>query len=173
MDKVNQPGADPNKPGEPVDLKTIAVGDVVYVNKLRQKGTINAINGKELTVQLGSLKMNVKAKDCSFVSRAVKVKETASRKKAGGFNMIAKVSQVHPEIDIRGMVVDEAIEVVSKYLDDAVIAGLPRVLIIHGKGTGALRKGIQDYLKHHRNVLSYTLGDVDEGGSGVTAVKLK
>lgn len=173
LDKVNQPGADPNKPGEPVDLKTIAVGDVVYVNKLRQKGTINAINGKELTVQLGSLKMNVKAKDCSFVSRAVKVKETASRKKAGGFNMIAKVSQVHPEIDIRGMVVDEAIEVVSKYLDDAVIAGLPRVLIIHGKGTGALRKGIQDYLKHHRNVLSYTLGDVDEGGSGVTAVKLK
>ena len=69
--------------------------------------------------------------------------------------------------------VDEAIEVVSKYLDDAVISGLSRVLIIHGKGTGALRKGIQEYLKNHRNVLSYTLGDMDEGGSGVTAVKLK
>ena len=173
LDKVNQPSADPNKPGEAVDLNTIAIGDIIYVNKLRQKGSITAINGKELTVQLGSLKMNVKAKDCSFVSHAVKEKETTSRKKAGGFNMIAKVSQVHPEIDIRGMMVDEAIEVVSKYLDDAVIAGLPRVLIIHGKGTGALRKGIQEYLKHHRNVLSYTLGDVDEGGSGVTAVKLK
>lgn len=117
--------------------------------------------------------MNVKAKDCSFVSHAVKVKETAPSKKAGGFNMLAKVSQISTEVDIRGLMVDEAIEVVSKYLDDAVISGLSRVLIIHGKGTGALRKGIQEYLKNHRNVLSYTLGDMDEGGSGVTAVKLK
>ncbi len=173
LDKVNQPGDDPNKPGEAVDIKTIAVGDIVYVNKLRQKGTITDISGKELTLQLGSLKMNVKAKDCSFVSRAVKEKNTISSKKAGNFNMIAKVSQVRPEVDIRGLMVDEAIEVVSKYLDDAVIAGLSRVLIIHGKGTGALRKGIQEYLRNHRNVLSYTLGDMDEGGSGVTAVKLK
>lgn len=172
LDKVNQPGDDPNKPGEAVDIKTIVVGDIIYVNKLRQKGTVIEINGKDLTVQLGSLKMNVKAKDCSFVSHAVKVKEKPG-KKAGGFSMIAKVSQISPEVDIRGMMVDEAIDVVSKYLDDAVIAGLSRVLIIHGKGTGALRKGIQEYLKHHRNVLSYTLGDMDEGGSGVTAVKLK
>ena len=173
LDKVSQQNDDPNKPGEAVDIKTIAVGDIVYVNKLRQKGTITDISGKELTVQLGSLKMNVKAKDCSFVSHAVKVKETAPSKKAGGFNMLAKVSQISTEVDIRGLMVDEAIEVVSKYLDDAVISGLSRVLIIHGKGTGALRKGIQEYLKNHRNVLSYTLGDMDEGGSGVTAVKLK
>lgn len=171
--KVNQAGDDPNKPGEAVDLKTIAVGDIVYVNKLRQKGTITDISGKELSVQLGSLKMNVKAKDCSFVSHAVKEKKASVSKKAGNFSMIAKVSQVHPDIDIRGMMVDEAIDVVSKYLDDAVIAGLARVLIIHGKGTGALRKGIQEYLKNHRSVLSFTLGDMDEGGSGVTAVKLK
>ena len=173
LDKVSQQNDDPNKPGEAVDIKTIAVGDIVYVNKLRQKGTITDISGKELTVQLGSLKMNVKAKDCSFVSHAVKVKETAPSKKAGGFNMLAKVSQISTEVDIRGLMVDEAIEVVSKYLDDAVISCLSRVLIIHGKGTGALRKGIQEYLKNHRNVLSYTLGDMDEGGSGVTAVKLK
>ena len=173
LDKVSQQNDDPNKPGEAVDIKTIAVDDIVYVNKLRQKGTITDISGKELTVQLGSLKMNVKAKDCSFVSHAVKVKETAPSKKAGGFNMLAKVSQISTEVDIRGLMVDEAIEVVSKYLDDAVISGLSRVLIIHGKGTGALRKGIQEYLKNHRNVLSYTLGDMDEGGSGVTAVKLK
>ena len=62
--------------------------------------------------------------------------------------MIAKVSQISPEIDIRGLMVDEAIDVVSKYLDDAVIAGLSRILIIHGKGTGALRKGIQEYLRN-------------------------
>ena len=173
LEKVNQQGDDPNKPGEAVDIKTIAVGDIIYVNKLRQKATITDINGKDLTVLLGSLKMNVKAKDCSFVSHAVKEKKQVIYKKAGNFNMIAKVSQVRPEIDIRGMMVDEAEEVVGKYLDDAVIAGLARVLIIHGKGTGALRKGIQEYLKKHRNVLSYTLGDMAEGGSGVTAVKLK
>lgn len=173
LDKVNQPGDDPNKPGEAVDIKTIAIGDIVYLNKLRQKANITAINGKELTVQLGSLKMNVKAKDCSFVSRAPKAKETTSPSKAKNFNMLAKVSQISPEVDIRGLMVDEAIDVVGKYLDDAVISGLARVLIIHGKGTGALRKGIQEYLKNHRNVLSFTLGDVDEGGSGVTAVKLK
>lgn len=173
LDKVNDPGDDPNKPGEAVDVKTIAIGDIVYVNKLRQKGTVSAINGKELSVQLGSLKMNVKAKDCSFVSRAVKVKETPTSKKAGGFNLLAKVSQVSTQVDIRGLMVDEAIDVVSKYIDDAVISGLSRVLIIHGKGTGALRKGIHEYLKKHRNVLSYTLGDMDEGGSGTTAVNLK
>lgn len=173
LDKVNDPGDDPNKPGEAVDIKTIAIGDVVYVNKLRQKGTVSAINGKELTVQLGSLKMNIKAKDCSFVSRAVKVKEAPTSKKAGGFNMLAKVSQVSTQVDIRGLMVDEAIDVVGKYIDDAVISGLSRVLIIHGKGTGALRKGIHEYLKKHRNVLSYTLGDMDEGGSGTTAVNLK
>ena len=173
LDKVNDPGDDPNKPGEAVDIKTIAIGDVVYVNKLRQKGTVSAINGKELTVQLGSLKMNIKAKDCSFVSRAVKVKEAPTSKKAGGFNMLAKISQVSTQVDIRGLMVDEAIDVVGKYIDDAVISGLSRVLIIHGKGTGALRKGIHEYLKKHRNVLSYTLGDMDEGGSGTTAVNLK
>lgn len=170
---VNQPGDDPNKPGRPVDIKTIAAGDIIYVNKLRQRGTVLSISGKELSVQLGSLKMNVKVKDCSFVSRAPKAQKDVSPRKAGGFSMVAKVSQVRPEIDVRGMTIDEAEEVVGKYLDDAVIAGLPRVLIIHGKGTGALRKGLQEYLKRHRSVLSYTLGDMDEGGSGVTAVKLK
>ena len=63
--------------------------------------------------------------------------------------------------------------VVGKFLDDAVIAGLNQVRIIHGKGTGALRKGVQNYLRHHRNVLQYRFADINEGGTGATEVDLK
>ena len=80
---------------------------------------------------------------------------------------------VSREIDIRGLMVDEAEVVVGKFLDDAVIAGMAQVLIIHGKGTGALRKGIQAYLKNHRNVLHMAFADMNEGGTGATVVDLK
>ena len=71
------------------------------------------------------------------------------------------------------MMVDEAEQVVGKFLDDAVMAGLSQVLVIHGKGTGALRKGVQAYLKGHRNVQSYAFADINEGGTGATVVNLK
>ena len=73
----------------------------------------------------------------------------------------------------RGLMVDEAEMVVGKFLDDAVIAGLSQVLVIHGKGTGALRKGIHDYLKRHKSVLNYQFADINEGGTGATVVDLK
>ena len=63
--------------------------------------------------------------------------------------------------------------VVGKFLDDAEMAGLSQVLVIHGKGTGALRKGIQDYLKHHPSVVSFQFADINEGGTGATVVNLK
>ena len=84
-----------------------------------------------------------------------------------------KTASIGREIDIRGMMVDEAEQVVGKFLDDAVMAGLSQVLVIHGKGTGALRKGVQAYLKGHRNVMSYAFADINEGGTGATVVNLK
>jgi DNA mismatch repair protein MutS2 len=69
--------------------------------------------------------------------------------------------------------VDEAEEVLDKYIDDAVMAGLKQIIIIHGKGTGALRKGIHEYLKKHHNVFDYSLADINEGGSGATVVSLQ
>lgn len=84
-----------------------------------------------------------------------------------------KTQTIGREIDIRGMMVDEAEVAVGKFLDDAVMAGLSQVLIIHGKGTGALRKGIQAYLKHHPSVLHYQFADITEGGTGATVVDLK
>lgn len=76
-------------------------------------------------------------------------------------------------MDLRGFTVDEAIDKVDKYIDNAVIAGLNEVTIIHGKGTGALRSGVQDFLKHHPHVNSFRLGKFGEGESGVTVVELR
>ena len=155
---------------KPVRLETLQTGDTIYVATLDQKGTVLSVQGKRVEVQLGSMKMMVKARDCMFVSSAAAAKpETTAKAKS----FIQKVSEVKREFDIRGMLVDEAEEAVGKYIDDAVLAGMAQILIIHGKGTGALRKGIQEYLKNHRNVLTISMGDLNEGGSGVTVVELK
>ncbi|MBQ2410406.1 MAG: endonuclease MutS2 [Selenomonadaceae bacterium] len=168
---------------KPVDLKTLEPGDIIYVTKLDQKGTVLSVRGKELEVQLGSLKTNVKARDCKFVEKAPKEKPSAKGGANGslsggggrkrGSSFISKAQEAHRDIDIRGMMVDEAEMVLGKFLDDSVMAGLSQVLIIHGKGTGALRKGVHAYLKRHRNVASFNFADMSEGGTGATLVELQ
>ena len=168
---------------KPVDLKTLEPGDIIYVTKLDQKGTVLSIRGKELEVQLGSLKTNVKARDCKFVEKAPKEKPSAKGGANGslsggggrkrGSSFISKAQEAHRDIDIRGMMVDEAEMVLGKFLDDSVMAGLSQVLIIHGKGTGALRKGDHAYLNRHRNVASFNFADMSEGGTGATLVELQ
>ena len=84
-----------------------------------------------------------------------------------------KAAEIRPQIDVRGMTVSEAESVLGKFIDDAVFTGLSKILLIHGKGTGALRQGLQEYLKQHRSVLTYTFADISEGGTGATVVELK
>ena len=163
---------------KPVDLQDLQAGDIVYVTKLDQKGTVLSVKGKELEVQLGSMKINVKAKECKFVDKTPKEKNAAPamRKagKAGRTNsFMGKTQQAHREIDIRGMMVDEAEVALDKFIDDSVMAGMSQILIIHGKGTGALRKGVHGYLKRHRNVASFNFADMSEGGTGATLVELQ
>jgi len=86
---------------------------------------------------------------------------------------LPSLEEMKPEIDLRGFASDDALDKVDKYLYDAYLAGLFTVNIIHGKGTGILRKRILEFLKNHPKVESYRLGEWDEGGSGVTVVKLK
>jgi DNA mismatch repair protein MutS2 len=146
--------------GKRINLANIQPGDSVYVKKLDQKGTVLEVQGKELTVQLGSLRTKVKASACTFLSKAATEKPSAvsgSRKTSQAGSFLQKTQNIGRDIDIRGLMVDEAEVVVGKFLDDAVIAGLSQVLIIHGKGTGALRKGIHDYLKRHKNVLEVSV----------------
>lgn len=155
-----------------MQLADAKVGQTVYVSSLRQKAVIEAISGNNITVQCGFLKTTVPITSCTLVED-VKVKKAPKAKKAERSIGFSKAMNVHREIDIRGMMVDEAEAVLGKYLDDAVLAGLAQVIIIHGKGTGALRKGVQSYLKQHHSVFKYELAPLNEGGDGATLVTLQ
>ncbi len=156
----------------PIDLSRLRAGDTVYVTTLDQKGTVLNVQGRDLELQLGSLKTFVKAQDCRFVSPAAPSEDTAARQTAAAM-FLQKTTNAVRELDIRGLMVDEGEQVVGKFLDDAALAGLKQVLIIHGKGTGALRKGIHAYLRRHRSVRDFNFADMDEGGTGATVVNLK
>ena len=163
--------------GNRINKKYLLVGDTIYVKTLDQKATVLSIDkdGNELTVQAGALKMTVKTSDCRFVSHAVEepaAAPTASENR-GTSGLLQKVAHASRELDIRGMMVDEAEQICGKFLDDAQLAGLKQVLIIHGKGTGALRQGVHEFLRRHSAVAKFNLADIDEGGAGATLVVLK
>lgn len=142
----------------------------VYITTLKQKGTVVSIGNNEVTVQLGIMKMNVAITDCRLVSDSSSVKKIAKDKNRDKNFM--RIQNVARQIDIRGMMVDEAEYVLGKYIDDAIVAGLTTVLVIHGKGTGALRKGVRTYLKNHHYVRDISIGELNEGGDGATVVQL-
>ncbi|MGE6628948.1 endonuclease MutS2 [Bacillus sp. NPDC077027] len=151
------------------DVRTLKPGDEVKVVTFGQKGTLLKKTGnKEWGVQMGILKMKVKEKDMEFIKSAPEFKQEKAITAVKG-----KDYHVSLELDLRGERYENALSRVEKYLDDAVLAGYPRVSIIHGKGTGALRKGVQELLKHHRSVKNARFGEQGEGGSGVTIVELK
>ena len=159
------------KVGQKIHAGEIEPGDIVHITRLAQEGTVLAIQGKELTVQIGALRTVVKTDECTFVSRKKKKHRTEKVGFTGGISQ--KAARVHSQIDVRGMTVSEAELTLGKFIDDAVFAGLSKILIIHGKGTGALRLGIQDYLKRHPSVLSVAFADISEGGSGASVAELK
>lgn len=147
----------------------IKVGDDVFVFSVNQKGTVVEVLGKnEFQVQVGFLKMKVKQDELEkreSTRRVTTPKATSSVKR--------KSNDVRPELDLRGKMVDEAILEIDKYLDDAILAGYKQVSLIHGKGTGALRSGVQEFLRNHPSVSSFRLGAQGEGGSGVTVAELR
>ena len=159
------------KVGQKIHAGEIEPGDIVHITRLAQEGTVLAIQGKELTVQIGALRTVVKTDECTFVSRKKKKHRTEKVGFTGGISQ--KAARVHSQIDVRGMTVSEAELTLGKFIDDAVFAGLSKILIIHGKGTGALRLGIQVYLKRHPSVLSVAFADISEGGSGASVAELK
>lgn len=149
--------------------KTVRAGDTVNIVTLDQKATVlSAPDSKgEVMVQAGVMKLNVKLKDIRLIEE-----KKAAAPTSGKFGLGAG-KQVGLELDVRGMLVDEANIMVDRYLDDAYNAGLSEVNIIHGKGTGALRTGIQAFLKRHPLVKGYRMGSYGEGDAGVTVVTLK
>ena len=146
-------------------------GDSVLILDLNQKGTVITPPDKdgEALVQAGIMKINVHVTNLKLIDeQSYEIQRTGSSSIG-----VSKAMNISPRTDIRGMNVEEAIIILGKYLDDAALAGLSEVTIVHGKGTGALRSGVHQYLKTNHHVKSFRLGQYGEGEAGVTIVTLK
>ncbi|MFW7432538.1 endonuclease MutS2 [Vagococcus carniphilus] len=148
--------------------KTFKVGDDVMVETFGQRGTlINKVGNKEWQVQLGILKMNVSEDNMTLLAPEKEPvrRMTSVRSDSGGSR-----SSVKTQLDLRGKRFEEAVAEVDQYIDAALLAGYPQVTIVHGRGTGALKKGVQDYLKNNRRVKKYEYAPPNQGGDGATIV---
>ena len=150
------------------------IGDKVHVFSLSMDGIVQSLpdNKGNISVQMGILRSFVSIEDCEILDEAVITTPTIKRTSKGKVSM-NKSASIRPEINVLGKTVDEAVAILDKYLDDAYLSHLPQVTIIHGKGTGALRAGIQNYLKKLKYVKSYRAGSFGEGEMGVTIVEFK
>lgn len=162
-----------DQPVERVCPEELQPGTVVRVRSLGSIGEVlNApdTNG-QFGVQIGAMKMTVSVEDVERTDECPIGGTTQPKSAIGGTALRGKAMRIPTELDLRGLTVDETLDRVEKYLDEALLASLPTVRIIHGKGTGALRNAVQDYLAGHPQVASFRLGEAGEGGAGVTVVK--
>ena len=149
--------------------KTVRIGEQVEIVNLKTRGTVLTLpDGKgEVQIQAGIMKLKAHLSQLRIVEAPQEKKSTVLAKTG------AAARNVPMELDVRGMAQDEALPEVDRYLDEATLAGLHEVSIIHGKGTGVLRTGIHRHLKGHMDVKSFRLGVYGEGEDGVTVVTLK
>ncbi|MFQ8688430.1 MAG: endonuclease MutS2 [Blautia sp.] len=155
----------------PCDL---SIGDSVRVLSMNLKGTVSTRPDAKgnLFVQTGIFRSQVNISDLELIDEAVVTSPSLQRTGTGKIKM-SKSASISTEINLLGKTVDEAIAELDKYLDDAYIAHLSSVRVVHGKGTGALRKGIHNYLRRQKHVASFRLGEFGEGDAGVTIVEFK
>lgn len=162
------------KPKKELSAKDLSLGESVKVLSMNLNGTVSSRPDSKgyLFVQMGIIRSKVHISDLELVDEAEITTPTLQRTGAGKIRM-SKSSSISTEINLLGKTVDEAIAELDKYLDDAYIAHLKSVRVVHGKGTGALRKGVHNYLKHQKHVASFRLGEFGEGDAGVTIVEFK
>lgn len=171
-------------PKKTVSAKKLRLGDTVRVLSMNLKGTVSSLpNAKgDLYVQMGILRSLVNIRDLEMVEEAsitgpgLSGTHTGGSRGSGSGSSKIKMSKsfsVSPEVNLIGMTVDEAIPVLDKYLDDAYLAHLPQVRVVHGRGTGALKAGVHRHLKKLSYVKEYRLGEFGEGDTGVTIVTFK
>jgi DNA mismatch repair protein MutS2 len=152
----------------PEDLRP---GETVFVVSLKQRGTVQAAPDSrgEVELQVGAVKLRVPTDDLRRLPGGETSPRQASSPGEAGFE---KALQVSATLDLRGLRAEDAVQELDKYLDDATLAGLAQVTVIHGKGTGALRQAVRDHLSRHPEVAGFRLGGESEGGSGATIVEL-
>ena len=154
--------------------RPLKVGDKVFLTTIKKEGVVTALADKkgQISVTSGILKTKVTEDKIRLIDGNVKYVSDAAPKVSEGKVKKTIVSNFKPEIDVRGMIGDDAWFVVDKYIDDAVLAGMPTIRIIHGKGTGALRAALWKYFKQDKRIKSYRHGEYGEGDAGVTVLTL-
>ncbi len=162
----------PKKAYKPSDFKP---GESVRVLSMNLVGTISSKPDSRgnVTVQMGILRSQVNISDLEIIEEQNPYSPQAMKRTSKGRIKMNKSLSVSPEIHLLGKTVDEAVAELDKYLDDALLSHLNSVRVVHGKGTGALRKGIHEYLRRQKHVKSYHLAEFGEGDAGVTIVELK
>lgn len=162
----------PKKAYKPSDFK---LGESVKVLSMNLIGTISSKPDSRgnVTVQMGILRSQVNISDLEIIEDVNPYSPKAMKRTSKGKIKMSKSLSVSPEINLLGKTVDEAVSELDKYLDDALLSHLNSVRVVHGKGTGALRKGIHEYLRRQKHVKSYRLAEYGEGDAGVTIVELK
>ena len=157
----------------PAPSRPIREGDLVELGGTRKQATVTAVNGDKLQLLAGNMKLTVKASEVRLVEEAELQEKKKIQRQVQTSIRLAGARAACNEIDLRGMMTDEAELAVERFLDNAVMGKLNEVTIIHGKGTGALRKAVQQLLRRHPKVKSFRLGRYGEGEDGVTVVELK
>lgn len=159
----------------PIAPKSVNIGDRVKVLSMNLTGTVHSLpNAKgDLTVQMGILSSTVNLKDLELLPDEQSEVEKKYRSASSGAIKMSKTTSISTEINLLGLTRDEAILELDKYLDDAYLAHIPSVRIVHGKGTGALRNAVQQHLRRLPFIEEFHLGEYGEGDAGVTIAKFK
>ena len=180
ISNVHVPDAPVDDERNTLTIDAVATGQVVYVTSLRSLGTVLSIKGNRVTVDINGLSATVKVSELQSTTREESNKiqrdnlkrQPKTRKRAGG-SAVQRQKEVRTEINILGQTVDEAVVSVGRFIDQAILGGINQVRIIHGKGTGALREGVHQYLRTLPQVAHFETAGYDEGDAGATNVVLK
>lgn len=167
--------AAPKKPKKELTAKDLLIGDSVKVLSMNLKGTVSTLpDGRgNLYVQMGILRSQVNIRDLEKIEEEPAFKPAVKTHTTGSKVKSTKSYSISAEINLIGLTSDEAIAELDKYLDDAYLAHLSPVRVVHGKGSGILRKAVHQYLRRQKHVASYRLGEFGEGDAGVTIVEFK
>ena len=165
-------GAELDYEEEGLTAEEISAGDLVFIPSIRQKGEVIALSGDEVLVQVGSIKVNLAPRDLRREKGGLQKLKKKQPLTGGGYS-VEKDLSISSSVDLRGLNFDQAQPLVDKLLDNALWAGLSRVDLIHGKGTGKLKEALRGYLQAHPLVGKLRSGNSAEGGEGVTVVELK
>ncbi|MCS7210623.1 MAG: Smr/MutS family protein, partial [Chloroherpetonaceae bacterium] len=161
----------PNQPSSDTPDATLRVGDKVKLLDTNAVGEVLELDGEDAVVGFGNFRMKTQVRNLQKLSNK-EAREAERKEQKVNSAPHLDIKEVPTRLDLRGLMGDEAILRVEKFLDESISHGLHKVDLIHGKGTGALRKRIMEYLKNDKRVKSFRLGNWDEGGAGVTIVEM-